>query len=171
MALTRDALQAGFFQSFFKNRKTIVLIILGIGVLAYANSLFNPFIFDDIPQIISNPYIQQLSGLQIILTSSALIAHAQGILFLNNYYKPLLYICYAVLYSLFGASPFPFHLLQLIIHLANTVLIFFIFSYFFKRQLAFFLSLIFLIHPINNETVVYIANLQDVLYPTGCATS
>ncbi|MGH7204440.1 MAG: glycosyltransferase family 39 protein, partial [Candidatus Levyibacteriota bacterium] len=80
------------------------------------------------------------------------------------YYKPLLLTTYSILYSLFGANSFFYHFFQLILHISNTILIYILFTRFFKKELAFILSLLFLIHPLNADTVDYVANLQDVMF-------
>ena len=79
------------------------------------------------------------------------------------YYKPLMSVSFSALYTIFGPNPFFFHLFQITLHIANTILVFLLFKHFFKR-LAFFPALIFLVHPINSEAVVYSAALQDTLF-------
>ena len=49
-------------------------------------------------------------------------------------------------------------------HIVNTILLFFFFKHFFKNPLAFFLSLIFLIHPLQVESVSYIASIDNPLF-------
>ncbi|MGH7204439.1 MAG: tetratricopeptide repeat protein, partial [Candidatus Levyibacteriota bacterium] len=51
-----------------------------------------------------------------------------------------------------------------IVHITNSVLLFVFFKHFFKRSYAFVLSLLFLIHPINVEAVVYIAAFSNSLF-------
>jgi hypothetical protein len=133
-----------------------------IGLIVFCNSLFNPFILDDFPQIVSNPDIKQISSIPSSFTHS--MVYPGSFSLLHMYYKPLLFTTYAFLYAPFGGNPFPFHLVQICLHLANAVLVFLLFSRFFKRGIAFFLGLIFLVHPLNSETVVYIANMQDTLF-------
>ena len=70
-------------------------------------------------------------------------------------------------YQLWGLNPFGYHLGNLIIHLINTLLVFF-----FVRQLApkslvfvpFFTALVFGIHPMHVESVAWISERKDVLY-------
>jgi hypothetical protein len=57
-----------------------------------------------------------------------------------------------------------FHLFLLLLYIANSILVFFVFSRFTKPSIAFLLSLLFLIHPANQEIAAYIADIQDVLY-------
>ena len=81
------------------------------------------------------------------------------------YYKPLMTTAFSLIYTFFGPRPFFFHLFQVGLHIANSVLLFLVFSYFFKKErLSFVLAMFFLVHPINVETVVYISALQDTLF-------
>ncbi len=135
--------------------KKLILTFVGIGFLVYIQSLFNDFVWDDIAgQVVNN---QSLYGFDKI----------PSILFYywSPYYKPLFYLALNFLLTIFGPNPFPFHLVQLIIHIANSILIFILFSRFFKKNVSFLMSLIFLVHPAISEAVLYISALQDVLYP------
>ncbi len=140
----------------------IILVISTLGFFIYFNSLFNGFFADDYHQIVDNPITHSLANVPRYFTGSTFytgIGELSG-----NYYKPLLTTVYSLLYAVFGKNPAGFHFIQMILHVVNAILIFFLFKFFFKKELSFLFSLIFLTHPINNETVVYIANLQDGLF-------
>lgn len=135
-----------------------IYLIVAIGFIVYYNSLFNGFVFDDIGQIVTNQSVHSITSVSDIFFNNM---RAQLV---NEYYKPLLFIFYAVLYTFFQENAFFYHFTQLSFHIANSILLFLIFKRFLKQWVAFFLALFFLIHPINEETVVYISNLQDVLF-------
>ncbi len=154
---------SGFFTP-FTNIKAITFIIL-VGLLVYINILFNGFALDDTSQILSNTPAHSIQNISSFFQGSTFGPDVTGSGKIQGvYYKPLLTTFYALLYTMFGANPFSFHLFQLILHMANSIMIFYLFMRFFSRKLAFFLSLLFLIHPINVETVANIASLQDVLF-------
>lgn len=140
-----------------------VLAYIIIGLLVFANSLLNPFIGDDFGQLVDNPFIHSLRNIPHLLTGSTFYLKTAGSLS-GNYYKPLMSFVFAFLYSLAGAHSFLYHLLQVSLHIANAILIFLFFKHFFKIPLSFLLSLIFLVHPINAEAVIYISGLQDPLF-------
>src|SRR5471030_2610944 len=89
-------------------------------------------------------------------------------LFITRAYRHLqrfhLYFSYAILYFLGNGSLLPFHIFQLSLYLISVLLIYLIFLKFFGSKIAFLLSLIFLTHPVNEEIVAYIGDLQDVLF-------
>lgn len=152
-------------KSFFfplTNLKAITFIV-GLGIIVYANMLFNAFVADDITLILLNPTVQSFANIPMLLFQSHSNASGGG-LATGSYYIPLTTIFFALLYSTFGAISFFFHAFQLSIHIFNACIVFFIFTFYFSRRLSLFLALIFVVHPITQETVAYIANLQDVLY-------
>lgn len=142
------------------NLKNSVLFFLAVGILVYFYSLFNGFVWDNYPQILENPAVLHFD-LGSIFTSSAVFPNQ--INGFNFYYKPLMYVFFACFYAISGDNPFLYHLFQLGVHLINTTLVWILLRRFTTGKMAFFLSLIFLIHPINFEAVGYIAAFQDTL--------
>ena len=137
--------------------------IVVIGLIVFFNTLFNGFVWDDISQIVENTSVHSISNIGSFFFGTHDIAgnlvKIQGV-----YYRPLMATIYAALYSLFGPNPFFFHLFSVILHISITFLIFYIFRNFFKNTTAFFLSMIFLIHPLNSEVVNYVGAYNDLLY-------
>ncbi|MBT3292587.1 tetratricopeptide repeat protein [Candidatus Peregrinibacteria bacterium] len=79
-------------------------------------------------------------------------------------YIPLTFVSYQIDYLVGGLNPSIFHLSNILIHSLNSILIFWIFFRITKhRTAAFFASLIFAIHPINTESVVWISARKDLL--------
>lgn len=125
-------------------KKSFILIVLGI--LLYSFSLFNGFVWDD--EVMHNA---QLSASQA-------------------YFRPAMTVVNEALFTLFDAQPFFFHLLSVAFHIATAILLFYLLKQFFKVNVAFFLSLVFLVHPSNVEAVSFISALQEVLFSfTGTA--
>jgi hypothetical protein len=143
-------------------KKALSFLII-IGLLIFFLSLFNNFVGDDNTQIIDNPSIQSLQNVPTFFFENRLDTGGKTKLG-GLYYKPLLDMSYALTYSLFGLTPFFYHFFQLILYIINACLLFLLFKHFFDKRIAFLLSLVFLIHPINSETAFYIADTQDVLF-------
>lgn len=135
-----------------------IIIIIVIGVIVYANSLFNSFVYDDYGQIVDRPSVHSIEYIFDIFLNRF------GGIHTSTFYRPIPYIFFTFIYFFSGENTFLYHLFQLIFHIGNTILIFLIFKYFLKQNISFLLALLFLVHPVNQETVVYISNLQDVLF-------
>lgn len=149
--------------------KYYIPVFFLIGFLIYGASLFNNFVWDDEEQILNNTLVHSITNLPNFFRGSTFNTGGTGSL--NGiYYKPMMTVFFSLFYTVFGAKPFFFHFFQLILHIVNTCLIFILFGKIFSKDqkgipiAAFFLSLIFLIHPINVESVVYSSSLQDILY-------
>ena len=140
-----------------------VLILILLGFVIYFNSFFNGFVWDDEEQIVNNVLIHSIWNLPKFFFGGAFNSGGTGSL-LGVYYKPLMTTVFSLIYSIFGSGPFFFHFFSLVIHVANTVLVFFLFKEFFAVFVAFAVALLFLIHPLYSEVVLYTSNMQDLLY-------
>lgn len=145
------------------NLKNVILLYIILGFLIFGNSLFNGFVGDDFDQIINNVLVHSLGNIPRLFFGSSFgtgnINQLSGI-----YYRPLMTSVFTLVYAIFGSNAFFFHGLQLVIHIINTILVFLFFTFFFEETFAFLISVIFLLHPINTEAVVYISGLDDVLF-------
>ena len=134
--------------------KAIHIIII-LGLLVFGNALFNDFVWDDKSFILFSSDIHTVNISYLI---------GQNIFNGAGEYRPIPAIYFASLYSLFTTNVFFYHLFQIVIHITNTVLLFFLFKHFFSKQIGLFLSLIFLVHPIQVESVSYIAASGNPLF-------
>jgi protein O-mannosyl-transferase len=134
--------------------KAIHWIII-VGLIVYGNMLFNSFVWDD------NTYILDASVVHTFNISSFF-----GFNVFNNagQYRPLTVTYFAMLYNLFGSNQFFFHCIQLLLHIINSCLLFLLFKSFFDKKLSLFLTLIFLVHPMQVESVSYIASSTSPLF-------
>jgi len=81
-------------------------------------------------------------------------------------YHPLTVLSLAANYAISGTEPWSYVLFNLLLHLANTALVFW-FAYLLsdkKRWVALFTALLFGIHPMHVESVAWISERKDVLY-------
>ena len=134
-----------------------VHIIIFVGILVFANMLLNYFVWDDKAFILNNVELHKFN-LEVLFKSS----------YLNNVnagrYLPMTGLYFMTLFKMFSDVSFFYHIFQLIIHIVNTIFIFYIFNKFIRKEISFFLSLIFLIHPIQVESVSYIASSNNPLF-------
>lgn len=137
------------------------ILFLCIGTLIYANTLFNGFISDDYLLIVNNSSVHSLFNIPLLFFQGNFGSDSKQT---NNYYRPIFSTAITLIYSLSFGNAFGFHLSEILLHVINTYLIFLLFNYFFNKEKAFFLSLLFLVHPINTEAVTYISALQEPLF-------
>ena len=78
---------------------------MALAVLPYLNTLHNFFVYDDITQILNNPYLQSFHHLKEIFTTP--VWSFLGGNYPRNYYRPLMSFGYLLCYQFFG--PFPGH--------------------------------------------------------------
>ena len=123
----------------FTTLKAVHFIII-IGIVVFFNSLFNGFVGDDSGQLVRNTFVHSISNIPAFFLSSTFDS-GNGIA--GVYYKPLLLTTFSFIYSIWGPNPFPFHLIQVLLHITNALLVFFLFKKFIDNKWAFLLSIIF----------------------------
>ncbi len=151
---------------FLKNQKFeigVLTLFFCLGFLIYTSSLYNPFMMDDYVQILGNEAIQSLKNITSLFLSSSM-SSGGGVNSLGIYYKPLMSSYYALVWNFFGTDPFYYHLPMLIIHILSSWLVYTFSKAFLAKIPALTLGLLFLIHPVNSEIVLYIADAQDIFY-------
>jgi protein O-mannosyl-transferase len=134
----------------FTNKKAIISLII-VGLLVYFNGLFGSFVWDDRIFIQYNPAINNLNPIYLFHANSFNNQNVGVYHFIPGLYSAFMHV-------IFGNNTFFYHLIGLLIHIINTILIFSLFRHFFKNiTAAFLLSLVFLIHLMQVESVTYIS--------------
>jgi tetratricopeptide (TPR) repeat protein len=141
----------------------LLFLIILITFFSFYPSLKNSFVnWDDDSYVIQNPLIRELSwkGIKQIFTPSTytMLNPAQ-------LYVPLAILSYAFEYRFFKLDPFIYHITNLSLHLLNCLLVFwFIFLLSDEIIIAFMVAILFGVHPLHVESVVWITERKDVLY-------
>jgi tetratricopeptide (TPR) repeat protein len=141
-----------------------LLEMLVLGIFVYSTGLKSPFMGDDQSQIVNNPIVHSITNLPQFFTGSTFYLAQSATPLVGSYYRPLMITVFSALFSLFGANPLTFHALQLLVHILCAFVLFLVLRYFFKPILALFLALVFLVHPVNSQSVYSIAALQEPLF-------
>jgi len=126
-----------------------LLIILCLGV--YASSCKNGFIWDDDDYVYNNSYIQNAEGLKYIWLSRK-----------TPQYYPIIFTMFWLEHKLWGLNPFGYHVVNLIFHIINALLLFLILQK-LCPGFAFPVALLFAIHPIQVETVAWITERKNIM--------
>ena len=127
----------------------IILFYTIIGIVIYSNTFHVPFIFDDYHRIIQNDSIK-----------------GNEIFYQLNQSRYIGYISFALNYKMNGLTTNGYHIVNIIIHLINTILVYVLVYHLLsiydnplsqlKNLFSFFVGLIFLVHPIQTQAVTYI---------------
>ncbi len=148
-----------------------IILIIAAAAIVYANSLKNSFIWDDSVVIADNDFIKSWKNFPRIFNRSYL-THISDAGYLGtrdigsgeSSYRPIVTISYFIDYHLWGLNPFGFHLHNLILHIANAILLYFLINLISKnKSLSLLTTLLFALHPVNSETVNVISFREDLL--------
>ena len=140
------------------SNRNLLIIVLLLTVVCLFPTLQNDWVnWDDDSYVLRNPLVHSLSGEH--LSAHFTTPHQVG------HYHPLTMISLAIDYHFWAADAFGFHLTNLLFHLLNTTLVFFLMKRLSTSLLvAFIVSLLFGIHPMHVESVAWISSRKDVLY-------
>ncbi len=79
-------------------------------------------------------------------------------------WHPITWISYFIDVELFGVNPAGFHLHNLIVHVLNSIILYYlIYRISFDVGLAYFVAIVFAIHPAHIESVAWISERKDLL--------
>jgi hypothetical protein len=142
-------------------------VIVGTVVVAYLNSFWGGFQFDDFDVIVSNPAVHSWEGW------FNTVRHA-GV-------RPLLKLSYTLNW-VSGPGVFGYHLFNVGVHAANALLVYFLSRRFIEScpglndsgrfcGPAFLTALLFAIHPVQTESVTYISGRSSSLMAMFYLTS
>jgi Flp pilus assembly protein TadD len=131
--------------------------ILILTAVVYFRTIYNDFTFwDDPQQVRENTEIRALTFENIKIMFSR---------YYVNMYQPLTTLSFAVEYRFFGLNSSVFHATNLVLHLVNVALVFFLVMKLSKRkEIALIAACLFGIHPMHVESVAWITERKDVLY-------
>src|SRR3989304_7834679 len=141
-------------------RFKILLILMVVSSVVYANSINNDFVYDDKTSIVDNPYIRDISNIPGSFIHPEYLTSA-GI---TNHYRPLVVVSHTINYAIGGLSPAVYRMTNLLFHIGTAFLLFLTVEAMLgqggeKRSnfyIALASALIFPAHPFNSEAVNYI---------------
>ena len=138
----------------------IFALFFGLGILAYRNALFYPFVHDDIVFIQQNPHIAALTHWgEVFHSQSSSLAIA------NPYWRPVLEAVYRLQYQVFGLHPSGYHFVNICIHVLNANLVYYCLKNILGRfATPFIVAVVFLLHPVQSEAVACISGISNLLY-------
>ncbi len=134
-----------------------LVLILVLTVFLFSPSLTQPFVsWDDEGHLTENLQVRTLepSNIRAIFRSEV-----------NRTYIPLTVLSFAVEHHFFGYRPWVYHLTNLLLHLGVVVLVYVLaLRLNFGHHAALLAALLFAVHPMHVESVVWVTQRKDVLY-------
>lgn len=131
------------------------LFVLSIIILlVYSNTINGAFQLDDEVWITNNPLIKNLAGIPSMLRAQ----------------RGLTMVSFALNYAIGGLNPLGYHLVNIAIHIFNTILVYILLALTFvlagfarprARLLALLCSAIFALHPVQTQAVTYIVQRME----------
>jgi tetratricopeptide (TPR) repeat protein len=155
-------LKTDFFSSLNKESKQnilITLIIILVTILCFANSLSGEFICDDHVLIEENPDIKAISNIFHLLLGTY---WGEGNP--NGLYRPLTHISFALNFFVNGLNTYGYHLVNILVHTINALLIYWISERYTKiKSLSLLCALLFSAHPVHSEAVAAIYGRPELM--------
>ena len=131
-----------------------LFVIVLVSFIAFLPVLHNGFVnLDDDKYIQNNPMLSSLNLKEIFSR------------FFDGNYHPFTMLVYAIEFHLWGLNATGYHTINLLLHLLNVMLVFYVvFRISDQKEIAFLASLLFGIHPMHVESVAWASELKDLLY-------
>jgi len=153
------------------NERLLIILIIFLTALVYFNSLKNLFVWDDYLIIVNNDFVKSWENFPAIFSKSYLTFFSDirllGMKEIGSgemTYRPLVTFSYFFDYFLWKLYPLGYHLTNLIIHILNVLLVYFIsLALIDNKRIALLACLLFSFHPVNTEAVNVISFREDLL--------
>jgi tetratricopeptide (TPR) repeat protein len=142
----------------------MLLSLVTLGILIYSNTLGVPFCFDDAHNIEQNPHIRLTKLTFEELTRAAFKSPRSN--------RPIANLSFALNYYFHEYDVIGYHVVNIIIHIITAILLYFFLKttlslpvhsrkYKHHSSIAFFATLIWLVHPIQTQSVTYIVQRMN----------
>ncbi len=143
-------------ESTYKVPAYAIVLVLLVTAVVYSSALQNGITYiDDDMYLLKNPFLRDFSfkGVKAIFSS-----------FYEFNYHPLTTLVWLLEFKLFGLNPLPYHSFNVLVHLANILLV-----YTLARRLSgkdvtgLVVAILFAVHPLHVESVAWISEMKGLL--------
>jgi Tfp pilus assembly protein PilF len=140
-----------------------IKVILALTAITYLGTVKFDFVYDDYPQILSNPFVKSWQYVPQYFSGS--FWKQLSPLIPENYYRPLFLLWTRMNYSIFGQNSYGWHATAVGLHLLVTWLVYVLAKRLTGRlTVAWLTALIFGVHPIHHEVVAWISGTTESLF-------
>src|SRR4030042_938014 len=142
--------------------KYIIITILII--IAYFPTFSGEFILDDVSLVKNNPFIRESHSIAEYFSQEDGIYDKNDLgEYHSGYYRPLINMTYRLDYMLWGMDAHGFRITNVILHILCCFVLFNFISLLLDRQTAFWITVIFALHPVNTEAVSFIVARNNII--------
>jgi tetratricopeptide (TPR) repeat protein len=136
-------------------------LLVVVGVAVWGASLKNGFVYDDDGLVVQNAALRSLSPLSKFLDPASQSSSSQA----NRFsYRPLTTFVHAAAFQVNGLDPRVFHGLSIAFHIANALVLFGLMILLSRSATtAGIVSAVFLLHPIQAESVAWVGAFSNPL--------
>jgi len=143
-----------------------ILLIAVTAFASFANSLPNPFIWDD-SDLVQPPWTDP-QGASFAFIWSGDFWSWTGAGRTSGYYRPLIALSYAIEQRVWGFEPWGYRLTNIAGHIACSALVFILGGCVgLSANAALLAGLLFAVHPVHTESVAFISGRTDVFCAVG----
>ncbi len=140
-----------------------LVLLMTVACAVYANSIGNDFIWDDVPLIAENPLIRTLGNIRKIATTHYWDLETPDER-VTGAYRPFTVASYLLNYQIAGADPASFRAVNIVLHGLNTCLVYLLCTVLgLSWPAALVAGLLFAVHPVHVEAVVWITGRGELL--------
>ncbi|MCX7697715.1 MAG: tetratricopeptide repeat protein [Bacteroidales bacterium] len=151
--------KGNYSPNFINNRPYLWLTgIVFLTFFAYIQTFQFEFIYnwDDAGYVLKNEYIKKITWENIWLMLTKF--------YMSNYH-PLTMLSYAIDYAVAGENPTWYHIINVLFHLINIILVFkLLYKITSNNYVSLIIAFLFALHPMHVESVAWISERKDVLY-------
>jgi tetratricopeptide (TPR) repeat protein len=138
-----------------KELAVVCLSIFAVTIVIYGNTLGFSFVnWDDPLHITDNPLVQDFSFKNFFQNYEPIYLHTW-----------FTHLIWGVIYKLSNGNPVFFHLINVIFHAINSIMIYYLAKFVLKNKLIpFVIAVLFVAHPLHVEAVVWASAFKDISF-------
>ncbi len=142
-----------------QNLMPLVILVLLVAVV-FGNTLLNQFVYDDKVFVVNNQFIKEFKNIPQFFTNARSFSGDRDFMI----YRPLAMLSLFLDHWLWNLKPLGYHVTNLILHAANVILVYWLALALAATPVtALLAAAFFAIHPVQCETVSWIASRSNLL--------
>ena len=135
----------------------MAFVVAALAVAASANSIDNGFTYDDVYLIARPPRLHTLAGWWRDFAHTYWPEDAGG-----DGYRPLTIIAYRLEWAIGAGNPMPFHAVNIALHVAGSVAVFWLGCAVLPLAAAFIAGAIYAVHPVHVEAIANVVGQSEM---------